>query len=161
MQSRFNLVTVGCFVLAVYLVHFMISQQSLLKVIQRYDARILVHDFDCQNLLLITILTIVGVAVRFCGDFQTVSPPLAKFDPIIPTGSEVYSYYQIPDPRITREPLALEISQDPLLSHFTFADVIKVLPFSDAACPPSGICQELTQTTIKFKLDQSTDTSHI
>jgi hypothetical protein len=43
------------------------------------------------------------------------------------------------------------------LSTFKFADVNKILPFSDPACPPDGICDDKLQVLMKFHLTQTTD----
>jgi hypothetical protein len=43
------------------------------------------------------------------------------------------------------------------MPYLKFADSIKILPYSDDAC--DGLCAETLQTSIKFKLTQSTDVS--
>jgi hypothetical protein len=86
-------------------------------------------------------------------------PPVVNFATIVPKKSEVYSYYDIKDPKIKKELQVLELSQDPYLSHFNFKDINKVLPFSDPGCPPDGVCSENLQTLVKMHLVQSTDAS--
>lgn len=48
-DARFNLVTVALIVLALFLLHFIVNQQYMLKIISKYEARILQHNYDCVN----------------------------------------------------------------------------------------------------------------
>ena len=82
---------------------------------------------------------------------------MVGFNPIIPRGNAIYSYYGIPNPRLKKEPQLLEINKDPYLSYFTFNDISRILPYSDQACPGDGICAESTQTLIKMHMNQDTD----
>lgn len=38
--------------------------------------------------------------------------------------------------------LELASKTDPLMTYFKFVDTVKVLPYSDPACPPEGLCME-------------------
>ena len=51
------------------------------------------------------------------------------------------------------------MSKDDNLSNFRFVDITKVLPYSDPACPPDGVCSESLQTLVKLHMTQSTDTT--
>jgi hypothetical protein len=84
---------------------------------------------------------------------------MVKFNPIIPRGNAIYSYYGIPNPKAKKEPILLEMNNDPYLSYFTFNDISRILPYSDQACPGDGICAETTQTLIKMHMNQDTDMS--
>lgn len=50
----------------------------------------------------------------------------------------------------------LELSKDPAEAYFRFADVVKILPYSDQACPPDGFCSENLQASLKMRLSQGT-----
>jgi hypothetical protein len=83
-------------------------------------------------------------------------PPSVDFTPIVPKKSEVYTYYDLKDPKIKKELAVLELAHpesDPNLSHFVFKDISKVLPFSDPGCPPDGICNDNLQTLIKMHIE--------
>jgi len=84
-------------------------------------------------------------------------PPLVQYEAIIPKGNSVFSYYGFTNPKAKRDMQVLEMSKDPLLSHFRFMDITKILPYSDTACPPDGICLDTTQTLIKMHMTQDTD----
>jgi hypothetical protein len=43
------------------------------------------------------------------------------------------------------------------MSYFRFADISKILPYSDPACPPDGICSDNLQTLMKLTVTQDTD----
>jgi len=45
------------------------------------------------------------------------------------------------------------------MGHFKFADISKILPYSDPACPPDGICSDNLQTLLKLSISQDTDVS--
>jgi hypothetical protein len=45
------------------------------------------------------------------------------------------------------------------MSHFKFADISKILPYSDPACPPDGICSDNLQTLLRLSVSQDTDAS--
>lgn len=80
----------------------------------------------------------------------------------MPRDAEVFSYYGLPNPKVKKELKALELGsrRDPLMSHFKFADISKILPYSDPACPPDGICGENLQTLMQISMSQDTDVSH-
>ena len=69
---------------------------------------------------------------------------MVDFDAIVPKGKEIYSYYDIRDPKEIKEEKLLELNwiDDPYLSHFRFKDITKILPFSDPGCPNGGICSD-------------------
>lgn len=81
-------------------------------------------------------------------------PPLVDFDAIVPKGKEIYSYYDIKDPKAVKEEKLLELSwiDDEYLSHFKFKDVTKILPFSDPGCPNNGVCTDDLQTLVKMSM---------
>lgn len=45
------------------------------------------------------------------------------------------------------------------MGQFKFADISKILPYSDPACPPDGICQDNLQTLLRLSITQDTDMS--
>ena len=155
--GRFNIVTVTCLVITIYLLIFIVNMQYMFKVIQRYHIRFLNHKGDHFNLALTLAAVAVFLYLRFVMNFSQMGPPVVNFAPIVPKKAEVYSYYDIKDPKIKKELQVLELSQDPFLSHFNFKDINKVLPFSDPGCPPDGVCSENLQTLVKMHLVQSTD----
>lgn len=140
--GRFNIVTVTCLVITVFLVLFIVNMQYMFKVISRYNIRFLNHNGDHFNLGLLLVAALVFLYMRFLMPFSQMGPPVVDFTPIVPKKSEIYSYYDIKDPKIKHEMQVLELSQDPYLSHFNFKDINKVLPFSDPGCPPDGVCNE-------------------
>jgi hypothetical protein len=89
--------------------------------------------------------------------FAQMGPPVVNFTPIVPKKAEIFTYYDLKDPKIKKELQVLEMSQDPYLSYFSFKDINKILPFSDPGCPPDGVCSENMQTLVKMHLVQSTD----
>ena len=116
----------------------------MLKIISKYEARILVHDFDCVSFGAIVALTVVlGLAQCFVR-FTPISPPVANFETVMPHGQQIYSYYNLPNPKVKQQPQMLELASktDPMMTYFKFADVVKMLPYSDPACPPEGLCIE-------------------
>ena len=56
---------------------------------------------------------------------------MVKFNPIVPRGNAIYSYYGLNNPRAKREPQILEINKDSYLSYFVFNDISRILPYSD------------------------------
>jgi hypothetical protein len=130
----------------------------MFKVISRYNIRFLNHNGDLVNLALILVAISVFLYMRFLMNFAQMGPPVVNYTPIVPKNSEIYAYYDIKDPKTRKESQVLELSLDPFLSHFTFKDINKLLPFSDPGCPPDGICSDNLQTLIKMHLVQSTDT---
>ena len=68
-------------------------------------------------------------------------PPVVQFERVRPQGSEVFAYYDIPDPKIKIEQRVVDVKgNDPFLSHMYFQDVNHILPSSDMACPGDGTC---------------------
>lgn len=73
-------------------------------------------------------------------------PPLATFESIVPKGNSIFSYYGVANPKTKTEKQLLELnSNDPLMSHFKFVELTKLLPYTDAACKPDGICLDSLQ----------------
>lgn len=122
------------------------------KVISRYNIRFLNHNGDHFNLGLLLTAALVFLYMRFVTTWGQMGPPVVDFTPIVPKKSEVFTYYDLPDPKIKHEMQVLELSKDPYLSHFNFKDINKVLPFSDPGCPPDGVCSENLQTLVKMHL---------
>ena len=103
-QGRFSMLTVSCIVLALFIFYFIVNQQYMVKVIQRYQARILNHNGDTISLFIIFVCILLYVGFRFYGNFQQIGPPEQKFEYIVPKGSNVYSYYGIQNPKQKKEP---------------------------------------------------------
>jgi hypothetical protein len=70
-------------------------------------------------------MILIFAIIKFYIKFDYLGPPSIDFEPIVPKGSSIYSYYDIPNPKIRHEPAMLEISNkdDPYLSHFSFVDI--------------------------------------
>ena len=101
--GRFNIVTVTCLVITVFFVLFIVNMQYMFKVISRYNIRFLNHNGDHFNLGLLLLACLVFLYMRFLTSFSQMGPPVVDFAPIIPKKSEVYSYYDIKDPKIKHE----------------------------------------------------------
>ena len=112
----------------------------MVKVISRYQIRILNHNKDWVHLIMIVAYTVGFLVLRYGFQFEQIGPPVVNFEPIVPKGSAIYTYYGIDNPKLKKDLLPLEISKDPFLHHFSFIDVTKIIPYSDMACPPDGIC---------------------
>lgn len=135
-----------------YMVLFIVNMQYMFKVISRYNIRFLNHNGDHFNLGLLLVASLVFLYMRFLMPFSQMGPPVVDFTPIVPKHAEVFSYYDLKDPKIKHEMQVLEVSQDPYMSHFNFKDINKILPFSDPGCPPDGVCSENLQTLVKMHL---------
>jgi hypothetical protein len=103
-QGRFSLCTVTCIVLAIYLFYFIVNQQYMVKIISRYQARILNHNGDTVSLFLIMGCLLAYIGFRFYAKFDHIGPPESSFDKIVPKGSNLYTYYDIPNPKAKKEP---------------------------------------------------------
>ena len=71
----------------------------MLKVIQRYNIRFLNHNGDYISLILTIALITVFVTIRYGYTFDTIGPPIANFEPVIPKGAAIYSYYGVNNPK--------------------------------------------------------------
>lgn len=110
----------------------------------RFNIRWLNHNGDYINIILTLLFVSAFVAIRYGYHFEQIGPPIVNFTPIVPKGNARFSYYGLPNPQQKKEPQLLELAKDPLLSHFKFVDITKILPYSDPACPGEGICDERT-----------------
>lgn len=153
-SSRFSIVTVGCIVIAIFLSYYIINHQYMNKIASRYQARFLNHNGDCFYLFWLVVLAITFISIKYIMKFDKMGVPVANFESVIPSDTQIYDYYAIPNPKVKKELKALELASrsDPLMSRFKFADVSKILPYSDPACPPDGICSDSLQTKIHFKI---------
>ena len=77
--GRFNVVTVGCIVTMVYLLLFIVNQQYMLKVIQKYQIRFLNHNGDVGNLFLTLIFVGLFAFVKYGHTYEQLGPPIAEF----------------------------------------------------------------------------------
>ena len=73
--SRFNLITVGCIVTAIFLSYYIINHQYMNKIASRYQARFLNHSGDCFYLFLLVILASVFVCIKYGMKFDKVGVP--------------------------------------------------------------------------------------
>lgn len=142
--SRFSLMTVGCIVTAIFLSYYIMNHQYMNKIASRYQARFLNHSGDCIYFFWLLVLASIFVFIRYGIKFDKIGVPPVTFDAIVPKDQQIYSYYGLPNPKQKKELKALELASrhDPLMSHFKFADISKILPYSDPACPPDGICSD-------------------
>lgn len=101
------------------------------------------HNGDHGNIITVLVLFALLIMAKF-NDFEQIGPPIVEFDAIVPKGKEVFSYYDVKNPKEIKEEKLLELNfiDDPYLSHFRFKDVTKILPFSDPGCPNGGICSD-------------------
>ena len=102
LSAKFDVVTVSCIVVLIYMLFFIVNMQYMLKVIQRYNIRFLNHNGDYGNILTILVLFALLFVAKFT-DFEQIGPPLVDFDAIVPKGKEIYSYYDIRDPKEIKE----------------------------------------------------------
>jgi hypothetical protein len=63
--GRFNIVTVTCLVITVYLLIFIVNMQYMFKVISRYNIRFLNHNGDHFNLVLLLVAGLTFLYLRF------------------------------------------------------------------------------------------------
>lgn len=73
------MVSVACIVLTLFLLHFIVNQQYMLKIISKYEARILVHDYDCMNFGALVALAVTFGILQCFVKFPDISPPVASF----------------------------------------------------------------------------------
>jgi len=95
-------------------------------------------------MFLLLVLAGVYFTCKYGREYDQMGPPIAKYEPIVPKEEQLFSYYGLQNPKLKREVQALELASrdDPLMSHFRFSDISKILPYSDPSCPPDGICGE-------------------
>ena len=158
-SGRFSDMTVGCITIAIFLTYFIINHQYMNKIASRYQARFLNHNGDCFYLFWLVLLATSFIFIKYGMKFEQMGVPVANFDGIVPKDGQIYDYYGIPNPKVKKELKALELGSrsDTLMSYFKFADISKILPYSDPACPPDGICSDNLQTLIKLSMTQDTD----
>ena len=156
-SSRLTVLTVSCIVTAVYLFMFIINSQYMVKVMARFNTRWLNHHGDALYLAPFLVILTAFLCLKYSYKFEQNGPPIVSFQPIVPKGSAVYSYYGLPNPKQKKEPTLLQLSSDPYLSSFSFSDITKVLPYSDPACPGDGTCHDDIQAMIVLKMKQETD----
>ena len=101
--GRFNIVTVTLLVIVVYLLIFIVNMQYMFKVISRYNIRFLNHNGDHFNFGLIAVATLLFLYMRFFAKWEQMGPPVVDFTPIVPKKNEVFTYYDIKDPKIKKE----------------------------------------------------------
>ena len=154
--------TTSCIVLAIFLAYYMINHQYMNKFASRYHARFLNHNGDCYYFFWILLFSAAFFFTRYGHKFEELGVPAVKFDPIVPKGQEIYSYYGISNPQEKKELKALELASknDILMSSFKFADISKILPYSDPACPPDGLCSDTLQTLLYLSISQDTETQN-
>ena len=142
--SRFSIVTVGCIVIAIFLSYYIINHQYMNKIASRYQARFLNHNGDCFYLFWLVVLATTFIVVKYCVKFEKTGAPVANFEPVVPQDTQYFDYYGLPNPNAKKELKAIELASrtDPLMRNFKFADISKILPYSDPACPPDGVCAE-------------------
>ena len=63
--AKFDVVTVSCLVVLLYMLFFIVNMQYMLKVISRYNIRFLNHNGDHGNLIFTTVLIALLVAAKF------------------------------------------------------------------------------------------------
>ena len=139
-------------VLAGYLFTFVVNSQYMLKVIARYQIRFLNHKGDYLALLYTLVLISVFVLTKRFYHFEEMGPPIANYHSIVPAGDAMYSYYGLANPKTKEEKKLLEMTKNPLMSHFSFTELSKLLPYSDTSCPPNGVCSETLQAMIKMHM---------
>jgi hypothetical protein len=124
------------------------------KIASRYQARFLNHNGDCFYLFWLVVLAITFIVTKYGVKFEKMGVPVTNFEGVVPQESQMYDYYGLPNPNIKKELKAIELgsNSDPLMSHFKFADISKILPYSDPACPPEGLCSDNLQTLVKFTM---------
>ena len=98
-SGRFSVVTVSCLVIAIYLFTFIINQQYMIKVTQRYNIAFLNHNGDLINLMTSIFFTLVFLYFRYSHAYQKNGPPLVDYDVITPRGNNIYAYYGLPSPK--------------------------------------------------------------
>jgi hypothetical protein len=76
----------------------------MLKVISKYEAKILIHEGDCNSLCMIVTLGLFILLTQVFVHYDPLTPPIAEFDAVVPHGSQVYSYYDLPDPKVKHQP---------------------------------------------------------
>ena len=101
--------TVSCIVIMVYLVLFIVNQQYMLKVIQKYQIRFLNHQGDMMSLLVTLVALGFFLFAMYGWNADQIGVPIADFPPIVPKDQEVYSYYGLPNPKLKKEPQLLEL----------------------------------------------------
>lgn len=141
-SGRFSAVTATCIVLIIFLSYFIINQQYMIKKLRKYNSRnILNHHGDLFNAGATGVLVLIFLVSRFGVNYTKIGPPIAKFEPVVPRGNSIYSYYGLPNPKIKQEKQILEINRDPYMTQFRFNDLSKLLPYSESACQ-DGVCND-------------------
>jgi len=146
------MLTVGCIVTILFLFIFIVNQHYIVKVISRYNIRFLNHHHDFINVAMVVVWACVFLFLRFGYHFKHIGPPLVDYESVVPRGNSVFTYYGITNPKVKKDLKTLEMTQDEMLSHFSFVDITKILPYSDTSCPPDGICLDSTQALIKLHM---------
>lgn len=134
-----------CTFMVVYLILFMMNLQYMSKTISRYQIRFLNHKGDIYNVIPMIVLTITVLLFRRFYQFEQIGngQPVVDYPHIIPRGNDAYAYYNLPDPKAKKEPKMIDMHpDDEYMSHFYFADVNRIMPSNDAACPGDGSCRE-------------------
>lgn len=83
-QSRFNILTVACIVMAVFLSYYIINHQYMNKISSRYQARFLNHTGDCFYLFWLVLLATCFITIRYGLKFDKAGVPTVSFDAIVP-----------------------------------------------------------------------------
>ena len=73
--SRFNLITIGCIITAIFLTTYIINHQYMNKIASRYQARFLNHSGDCFYLFWLVLLVSSFVFIRYGMKFDRVGVP--------------------------------------------------------------------------------------
>jgi hypothetical protein len=68
----------------IYIVLFIVNQQYMLKVIQKYQIRFLNHQGDMMSLLVTLVAIGFFLFARYGYNFEQIGPPIADYAPIVP-----------------------------------------------------------------------------
>lgn len=98
-SSRLTVLTVSCIVAAIYLFMFIINSQYMVKVMARYNTRWLNHHGDTLYFAPFLVILVSFLFLKYSFKFEQNGPPIVSFQPIVPKGSAVYSYYGMPNPK--------------------------------------------------------------